>query len=122
MLKLKRDIKDVSWEDVIPKLKYKFGKRAVELCLTEKEGDPSRRRFTGFRTNYNGFDWIIINFREKYLNIYLKGNPENAETIIQNNFTSEIELLPWANGYSFNINKEKQFNELVEWLNIGNNK
>jgi hypothetical protein len=94
----------------------------VELCLKEKEGDPSRRRFVGLRSNYNGFDWITINFREKYLNIYIKGKPENAEQILQNKFSSKIEISTWAEGFSFKIDKEKQFNELVNWLKIGNNK
>lgn len=118
--KSKKRTKDITWDDVIPKLKYKFGKRAVELCLTEKEGDASRRRFVGFRSNYDGFDWISINFREKYLNIYIKGKPENAEQILQEKFSSKIEISTWADGFSFNIDKEKQFNELVNWLKIKN--
>jgi hypothetical protein len=118
----RRTKKDITWADVIPKLKYDFGKRAVELCLTEKEGDASRRRFVGFRTNYDGFDWISINFREKYLNIYIKGRPDNAEHLLQDKFSAKLEILTWAEGYSFKVDKEKQFNELVNWLRIGNKK
>ncbi|MBL4716297.1 MAG: hypothetical protein JKX95_06640 [Bacteroidia bacterium] len=114
-----RRAENINWEDVIPKLKYDFGRKAVELCLTEKEGDASRRRFVGFRSNYDGFDWISINFREKYLNIYLKGKSENAEQVLQDKFTSKIEISTWAEGFSFKLDKEKQFNELVKWLKIG---
>ena len=39
---------DVTWEEVLPKLKYSFAARALELCRKEKEGEPSRRRF-GFQ-------------------------------------------------------------------------
>jgi len=42
---------EVSWEDVLPKLKFSLAKKALELCRNEKEGDPRRRRFTHFRSN-----------------------------------------------------------------------
>lgn len=120
--KSKQPVKDIGWDDVIPKLQYTFGKRAVELCLREKEGDPSRRRFVGFRSNYDGFDWISINFREKYMNIYIKGISENAERTLQEKFSSEIVLSTWAKGYSFNIDKEEQFEDLIRWLGMGSQK
>lgn len=117
--KPKRSLKDVTWEDVIPKLKYKFGRRAIELFLNEKDGDASRRRFGNIRSNYDGYKWISINFREKYLNIYLKGKPEDAERKLQEKFSSKIEVSQWEHGYSFKVDKEKQFNELTNWLKIG---
>jgi hypothetical protein len=119
--KPKRGKKEITWEDVIPKLKYKFGKRAIKLCKTIKDGDASRRRFGNIRSNYDGYKWISINFREKYLNIYLKGKPEDAEHKLQERFSSKIEISQWAEGYSFIINEEKQFNELTAWLQIENN-
>lgn len=116
--KSKKINKDISWDDVIPKLNYKFAKRAVESCLKEKEGEASRRRFGNFRSNYDGFNWITISFRVNYLSIYLKGNPENAEQKLQEKFSSKIEILTWAKGFSFKIDKEKQFNELMIWLKM----
>jgi hypothetical protein len=110
-----------TWEDVLPKLKYKFAKKALDLCRKEKDGDPSRRRFVGFRSNYDGFVWISINFREKYLNIYIKGKYENAEKFLKSNFSDKIEIFSWQDGYSFKIDNEKQFDDLVEWLKIGQN-
>lgn len=116
--KAKRTKKTITWDDVLPKLKYSFGNRALELCLKESLGDPSRRRFLSFRKNYDGFNWITINFREKYLNIYIKGQPENAEKILQSKFANGIELNEWAQGYSFNIDSKIQFEELINWLKI----
>ena len=117
--KLRTSKQSETWEDVLPKLKYKFAKKAIDLCRIEKDGDPSRRRFVGFRSNYDGFDWISINFREKYLNIYIKGKPENAEEFLKSKFSVPIELSYWQDGYSFKIDNEKQFDELVEWMRIG---
>jgi hypothetical protein len=108
-----------TWEDVLPKLKYTFAQKALGLCRKEKEGDPSRRRFVNFRSNYDGFKWIIINFREKYLNIYINGKPESAEEFLKSKFSSPIEISHWQHGYSFNIDNEKQFDELANWLKIG---
>ena len=109
----------ITWEDVLPKLKYKFAEYALSLCRKEKEGDPSRRRFGSIRSNYDGFDWIIISFREKYLNIYIKGKPENAEEMIKSKFSSPIEISYWEGGYSFRVENEKQFDELANWLKLG---
>ena len=108
-----------TWEDVFPKLKYNFAAKALAFCRKEKEGDPSRRRFIAFRSNFQGFEVISINFRYKYLNIYIKGKPENAEELLKSKFSSEIEISSWQGGYSFNIANEKQFDELVEWLQNG---
>ena len=46
---------------------------------------------------------------------------EDAEQKLQGRFSSKIEISQWAEGYSFTINKEKQFNELTAWLQIENN-
>jgi len=118
--KLNSSKKSENWEDVLPKLKYKFAKRALDLCLKEKDGDPSRRRFVGFRSNFDGFTWISISFREKYLSIYIKGRPENAENFLKSKFTDSIEISHWQEGYSFKIDKEKQFEELAAWLKMRN--
>lgn len=108
-----------TWEEVLPKLKYKFAKKALDLCRKEKDGDPSRRRFVGFRSNVDGFDWISINFREKYLNIYIKGKPENAEEFLKSKFSEPTEISYWQDGYSFKIENEKKFDELADWIKIG---
>jgi len=117
--KIKRIKKTVTWEDVIPKLQYKFAQRAIDLCLSEKEGEASRGRFGSMRSNYDEFNWITLNFRHKYINVYIKGMPENAKELIASKFSSKIEILTWAKGYSFNIQKEKQFDELTDWLKLG---
>lgn len=114
-------VSTVTWEDVLPKLKYDFAPEALRLCKDEKDGEPSRRRFGRIRTNYNGFNWITINFRSDYLNVYIKGKPENAEELIRSKFSSQIEINQWELGYSFNLKKQSQFTELVNWLKLGKN-
>lgn len=115
----KKDKPDVTWEDVIPKLKYGFGRQAVEICLTEKEGEPSRRRFSTLRKDYDGFNYISLHIRENYIKVYLTGKPEDAEQTIKSKFSSDIEISSWADGYSVKIISEEQFNDMIKWLNLG---
>lgn len=105
----------VNWEDVLPKLKYPFAQEALDYCLQFKEGDASRRRFVGLRKNHNSFDKVSILVREKYLNIYLDGQPDNAEKILQQKF-GDIEIMEWARGFSFKIDTSEQFQKLKDWL------
>ena len=109
---------DVTWEEVLPKLKYPFAKKALELCRKEKEGEPSRRRFGGFRTGMHGYDRITVNFREKYLNIYMAGKPEGAETEIKRIFGDSTEVSEWEGGYSFKVTSQEQFRALIQWLEM----
>ncbi|MDA0682467.1 MAG: hypothetical protein O2781_03850 [Bacteroidetes bacterium] len=53
------------------------------------------------------------------MNIYIKGKPENAEEFLRSKFSVPIEIGSWQDGYSFKIDNEKQFDELVEWIKIG---
>lgn len=105
----------VTWEDVLPKLKYPFAQEALDYCLQYKEGDASRRRFIGLRKNHRGFDKVSVLVREKYLNIYLDGQPDNAEEILQQKF-GDIEIMEWARGFSFKIDMLEQFQNLKDWL------
>ncbi len=109
---------DVTWEDVLPKLKYPFASRALELCRKEKEGQPSRRRFGSFRTGLHGYDWITVNFREKFLNIYMGGKPDDAEAEIKRVFGPSTEVLTWEGGFSFKVTSQEQFGSLVTWLEM----
>lgn len=108
----------VTWEDVLPKLKYPFASRALELCRKEKEGEPSRRRFSRFRTGIHGYQWVSVNFREKYLTIYMGGKPENAEADLRKVFGAPTEISPWQDGFSFKVSTQKQFEALVKWLGM----
>ncbi len=111
---------EVSWDDVLPKLKFTFAKKALELCRSEKEGDPSRRRFTHFRSNMDGFNWIIVGFRTRHLNLYIKGKPVDADKLFQTKLGENVEFSEWAQGYSVNIKTEDEFKKMVQWLNMGN--
>ena len=109
---------EITWDDILPKLKFSFAKKAMELCLNEKEGDPRRRRFTHFRSNMDGFSWIIVGFRTHYLNLYIKGKPDGAEKLFQTKIGENVELSEWAEGYSVNIRTEDEFKKMVQWLNM----
>ncbi len=110
--------KDISWEDVLPKLEYSFAKRGIEICTKVRSGDPSRRRFGSIRTNFDGFNWISVNFRRKYLNVYLKGDFEGAEELLLSKFTDPITVNTWRDGFTFLVHNESQFEDLVRWLQL----
>jgi len=111
---------DIDWEDVLPKLKYSFAKKGIELCKKFRTGDPSRRRFGNVRTNYDGFTWISLNFREKYINVYLKSSEENSEEVLKSKFSDSVVISSWRDGLSVIIETENQFNDLVKWLKLEN--
>ena len=76
----------VEWVDILPKLKYPFAQRGIELCQKIHSGEPSRRRFRSVRTHHDGFAWITLNFREKYINVYLGGDFDKAQDFLQSKF------------------------------------
>lgn len=110
--------KDVTWDEVLPKLEYPFAEQGIRLCSGIRQGDPSRRRFGSIRSNYDGFNWISINFRRKYINVYLKGDFEGAEDFLGSKFTDPISVNTWRDGYAFLIHSKSQFDDLVSWLRL----
>jgi hypothetical protein len=113
-----RTLKNVSWDDVIPKLAYDFGKTGIEICLKHNSGDAARRRFSSIRTSFDGFTWITINFRAKYINVYMKGVFDGDHELINNKFSDTIELSRWRDGSNFNVTTQQQFEELIVWLQL----
>lgn len=109
---------NLSWDDVIPKLAYPFAKAGVEMCLKHTQGDASRRRFSSIRTNFDGFIWVTINFRAKYVNVYMKGVFDGDHELIISKFTSTVELSRWRDGSSLFISTQQQFDELTQWLQL----
>lgn len=85
---------------------------------SRKEGEPNRKRFGLIRTNWEGFNWISINFRRAYVNVYLKGLPENAEKLIQDKFKEPVELGTWRDGFSFKVESKAQYRDLFNWLQL----
>jgi len=73
---------EITWDDVLPKLEYSFARKGIELCSKIRAGEPSRRRFGSIRTNFDGFTWVSINFRRKYINVYLKGDFEGMQKLL----------------------------------------
>lgn len=109
---------ETTWDEVAKSVKYPWGKQIIDLCLKITAGEPDRRRFGGVRKRFDGFDWITVNVRRNYANIYMRGNPENAETYLQSKFSEPITIGKWRDGFSFDVNSEKQFKDLVKWLDL----
>ena len=111
----KTELKQLSWEDVVSTCEYSFAKRAIDMCRTFQEGDPSRKRFIHIVKDFEGFQAITFFFRRKHVNIYLKGGD-------QDKFDSLIAKLPnsvasktgsWRDGYSIQITDENKFTSSV---------
>jgi hypothetical protein len=112
-------ISELTWEEIIPKLNYEFAKKGIELCKKIKQGDPKRRRFGDIRKNYEGFNWISLNFREKYINIYTGCDDKQISSDkITEIFGSQILISEWRDGISFSISEKNDFNKLVQWLKL----
>jgi hypothetical protein len=109
---------ELEWEDVIPTLQYSFAARGIELCRKIKAGEPKRRRSGNIRPNFDGFKGINLNFRRKYINVYIWGDFENASEFLQSKFRDEVNINSWKNGYSIVVETEKQFEDLVKWLQL----
>lgn len=112
--------REVTWEDVLPKLKYEFAAEGIELCRKLRgEGDPKRRRFGDILKNRVAFNWVSFNFREKYLNVYTGcDNKVEAKTQIIATLGSHIEVSEWRDGVTFNIAASQDFKKLRAWLNV----
>ena len=115
---VKSDFKNVEWEDVIPKLDYPFAQQGIKLCQKIRTGEPWHRRFVQVRTNYDGFKWVNLNFRKKYINVYLCGVFDDNEEVLSSKFRSEMPINSWADGLSCNIETQEQFDDLVKWLQL----
>lgn len=111
--------KNITWEDVIPHLKYDFAKEGITLCRKYREGDPKRRRFGDIKKNHDGFNWISLNFREKYINVYtgIDNKNEGSNKIIDL-FGDKIEISEWRDGISFLIRTRAEYEKLKNWLQL----
>ena len=108
----------LSWADVIPSLEYPFAEKVIKLCSRIKAGEPNRRRFGSLRTNYEGLDWISLNLRKKYMNVYIGGDFDGVEEFLQSKFSEPIDIGSWRDGYSFRVQTPAQFGDLVKWLRL----
>jgi hypothetical protein len=117
--KTEEGLTEVSWEEIIPKLNYEFAKKGIELCKKIRPGDPKRRRFGDIRKNFEGFNWISLNFREKYINVYTGCDDKQlSSTKILDIFGSHILISEWRDGISFSISETTDFNILIKWLKL----
>jgi len=109
---------DITWENIIPKLKYSFAQRAVKLATAQSMGEPSRRRIRLPGQKVQGFTWISLNFRVNYINVYTGVEQNLGMEEIKRVFGNDIEILPWERGLSFHITTEEQFDRLQKWLKL----
>ena len=116
--KQSRSYTDLTWDDIIPKLDYPFAEKAITICRKHREGDPKRRRFGNIKRHFDGFNWISINFRKKYINVYTGVNKEHGTERVKELFGETIEISEWRDGISFFIRTEQEFDKLAEWLGL----
>ena len=109
---------DVTWDDILPNLEYPFANEGIALCLKHSQGDPKRRRFGRIRVNCDGFKWISLNFRKKYVNVYTKVVKEHGTGRIKDLFGDEVEINEWRDGISFLIRTKENFKKLSDWLEL----
>ena len=80
------------------------------------DGDPSRRRFGQIFKKFDGMTWISLNMRQNYVNVYIKGKPEEGADFFQEKFQDEIEISDWRDGWSFLVKTERHYEDLLKWL------
>jgi len=109
-----RKLKTLTWEEVINSCEYSFSRKAIDMCLTIHDGDPSRKRFIRLLKEFSGFEALTFFFRRKYVNIYLvKGSEESFDEIVKS-LSSNIQYGSWKNGFSIQINTEEDFKSFCE--------
>lgn len=109
---------ELTWDQVASTLKYSWGKNAIQIFQKIRAGNPDRRRFSNVRTHYDGFDWITVNMRREYVNVYIRGLPEKGEALLKSKFKEPISVMRWRDGYSFHVRTQSQFEDLLRWLEI----
>jgi hypothetical protein len=108
-----------TWDELKNKLKYGFGKSAIDYLIKNySQGDSGRGRFVTTLSK-DGINNIIISFRYKWVNIYSwVENKEEGKDVIKNIFGDVVDINEWQDGLSFNIEKEEEYNKLIKWLGI----
>ncbi len=119
--------KENNWEGVAAGLKYKFGKKAIDLCLREgRIGDPLRRRFISYRAKYLEMQRIDLFFTRNYLLVYVVTKHESKnKKMLRLKFGLEYKRLDfstWKKGFSFKVSNEQQFFILKTLLQMGSKK
>jgi hypothetical protein len=110
----KRELKQLSWEDVISSCKYTFAKRAISMCRQFQEGDASRKRFIHIIKDYQGFVAITFFFRRKHINIYLRGGDEDLFDTLLKRLPTTVQTGTWRGGFSIQLNLESEFKAFIE--------
>lgn len=107
----KTELKQLTWDDVISTCEYSFAEKAIKMCRTFQEGDPSRKRFIHIVKDFEGLYAVTFFFRRKHVNVYLKGGDQEA-------FDNLVSKLPaslasktgsWRDGYSIQMTDEDEF-------------
>jgi len=111
---------EITWDDVLPNLKYSFAKNGIDLCRRLKgEGDPKRRRFIHVIKYFGCFDLISFNFREKYLNVYVNCKDKNeCSKTINDLLGDSVEITEWRDGINFNIESQDVYDRFISWLKV----
>jgi hypothetical protein len=115
-------VEETNWDSVSESLNYSFGKKAIKLILKEKKkGDPLRKRFICYRTNYWWCEAIHIFFTKKHISVYLKTDREASVLRRINKFPdpTSLKIGKVADGISLKITSEENFRGLKSFLQMG---
>ena|ERR1700741_218092 len=115
-----------NWDSVSESLSYNFGKEAIKLILKEKKkGDPIRKRFLVYRTDYYGAHQIHLFFAKKYISVYVNidKNRTPMRTVLKRRYGSDYEkrldVRKITEGFSFKIKNSEDFKTLKAILHMG---
>lgn len=114
---VRHELKQLSWDDVISTCEYPFAKRAIDMCRSFQEGDPSRKRFIHVIRDFEGFQAVTFFFRRKHVNVYLRGGSDEAFELLIAKLPPSMSSKTgsWRDGYSIQMTEEKEF---IDFTNL----
>lgn len=115
---------DFTWDSVSDSLNYSFGKKAIELCLKEgKTGDPIRKRFISYRSNYLNAKRIDVFFNKAHITINVVSNePDKVKSAIRKFYKDlykNVSFSATKQGFSFQVKTNNEFSVLKVLLQMG---
>ena len=105
------ELKQLTWDDVISTCEYSFAEKAIKMCRTFQEGDPSRKRFIHIVKDFEALYAITFFFRRKHVIVYLKGGDQEAFEHLVSKLPASLasKTGSWRDGYSIQMTDEDEF-------------
>jgi len=110
-----------SWDDIKDKIRYDFGKDAIDDLLKQGVNDePNHRRFTK-SINDDVFSYVYIVFGYKHIHLHINvKDSEKAEMELREVFKlcPNVKIKQIDSGLSTDINQKEEFDVLKKWLKL----